>query len=563
MFSFILLYLVLLSALLISPLSLANCPVWTPEQAEQEISTLRQQIADWNRSYHRDATSPIADELYDQAREQLQTWQQCFTNSTTQEPATNALKSARGSLKLPFSQMGLRKLSETELRQWMQKRDDLWVQPKVDGVAVTLVYNNGQLKQMLSRGDGLAGQNWLAHAQAIAAVPKQLATQLTTLTLQGELYLQQPKHIQAQRGGNNARGQVAGLLNRKVLSTKDGDKIGILIWEWPDGPASMQERLTELQHLGFADTTTYSKPVQTFTEAKHWRDYWYKAELPFASDGLVIKQSLRTINHPRSAYPPFWAVALKYPLQQVLTTVTDVTFNIGRSGRITPIAHLQAVRLDDKTIRRVSLGSLSRLQKLALNTGDHVSIALSGHAIPQLKEVVWRSPQQQQIHLPNANNYHALSCWQVSRDCQQQFLARLTWLGNKKTLNMSGIGAQTWQALIDAKLIQKITDWLALSSEDLAKTPSFAKKRSTQTAQAFAQAKQKPFPVWLKALGAPPAITLNPNDNWQALAALSAQDWQQKRHLSRGHADQAYAFFQHPEVQEAALNLQKHGVAGF
>ena len=562
MFSFILLYLVLLSALLISPLSLANCPVWTPEQAEQEISTLRQQIADWNRSYHRDATSPIADELYDQAREQLQTWQQCFTNSTTQEPATNALKSARGSLKLPFSQMGLRKLSETELRQWMQKRDDLWVQPKVDGVAVTLVYNNGQLKQMLSRGDGFAGQNWLAHAQAIAAVPKQLATQLTTLTLQGELYLQQPKHIQAQRGGNNARGQVAGLLNRKVLSTKDGDKIGILIWEWPDGPASMQDRLTELQHLGFADTTTYSKPVQTFTEAKHWRDYWYKAELPFASDGLVIKQSLRTINHPRSAYPPFWAVALKYPLQQVLTTVTDVTFNIGRSGRITPIAHLQAVRLDDKTIRRVSLGSLSRLQKLALNTGDHVSIALSGHAIPQLKEVVWRSPQQQQIHLPNANNYHALSCWQVSRDCQQQFLARLTWLGNKKTLNMSGIGAQTWQALIDAKLIQKITDWLALSSEDLAKTPSFAKKRSTQTAQAFAQAKQKPFPVWLKALGAPPAITLNPNDNWQALAALSAQDWQQKRHLSRGHADQAYAFFQHPEVQEAALNLQKHGVAG-
>ena len=563
MFSFILLYLVLLSALLISPLSLANCPVWTPEQAEQEISTLRQQIADWNRSYHRDATSPIADELYDQAREQLQTWQQCFTNSTTQEPATNALKSARGSLKLPFSQMGLRKLSETELRQWMQKRDDLWVQPKVDGVAVTLVYNNGQLKQMLSRGDGLAGQNWLAHAQAIAAIPKQLESQQATFTLQGELYLQQPKHIQAQRGGNNARGQVAGLLNRKVLSTKDGDKIGILIWEWPDGPASMQDRLTELQHLGFADTTTYSKPVQTFTEAKHWRDYWYKAELPFASDGLVIKQSLRTINHPRSAYPPFWAVALKYPLQQVLTTVTDVTFNIGRSGRITPIAHLQAVRLDDKTIRRVSLGSLSRLQKLALNTGDHVSIALSGHAIPQLKEVVWRSPQQQQIHLPNANNYHALSCWQVSRDCQQQFLARLTWLGNKKTLNMSGIGAQTWQALIDAKLIQKITDWLALSSEDLAKTPSFAKKRSTQTAQAFAQAKQKPFPVWLKALGAPPAITLNPNDNWQALAALSAQDWQQKRHLSRGHAGQAYAFFQHPEVQEAALNLQKHGVAGF
>ena len=563
MFSSILLSLVFLGALLISPLSLANCPTWTAEQAEQEISTLRQHITAWDRSYHRDATSPIADELYDQAREQLLTWQQCFTVSATAEPATTALKSARGSFELPFSQMGLRKLSEVELQHWMHKRDDLWVQPKVDGVAVTLVYNNGQLTQMLSRGDGLAGQNWLAHAQAIAAVPKRLATQQATLTLQGELYLQQPKHIQAQHGGSHARTQVAGLLNRKGLSRADGDKIGILIWEWPDGPAGMLERLTELQRLGFADTSTYSKPVQTFTEAKHWRDYWYKAELPFASDGLVIKQSARSINHPRSTYPPFWAVALKYPLEQALTTVTDVTFNIGRSGRITPIVHLAAVTLDDKTIRKVSAGSLKRLQKLELSKGDHVAITLSGHAIPQLKEVVWRSPQRQQINLPNANSYHTLSCWQLSPECQQQFLARLTWLGNKKTLNMPRIGAQTWQALIDAKLILKITDWLALSTDDLAKITSFAKKRSEQTAQAFAQAKQKPFPIWLKALGAPPAITLKPDDSWQSLAALSEQDWQRQRHLSRGHARQAYDFFQHADLQEAVLNLQQHKIAGF
>ena len=563
MFSSRLLTLLLGCTVWITSSATAACPVWTAQQAEQEMSALRQHIANWDRSYHRDATAPIADELYDQAREQLQVWQQCFSNSTALEPATTALKSARGSLELPFSQMGLRKLSEVELQHWMQKRDDLWVQPKVDGVAVTLVYNDGQLTQMLSRGDGLAGQNWLAHAQAIAAVPKRLATQQATLTLQGELYLQQPKHIQAQHGGNNARGRVAGLLNRKALSTKEGDKIGILIWEWPDGPTHMQARLTELQRLGFADTATYSQPVQTLTQAKHWRDHWYKAELPFASDGLVIKQSARTINHPRSTYPPFWAVALKYPLEQALTTVTDVTFNIGRSGRITPIAHLQAVNLDDKTIRRVSLGSLSRLQKLTLNKGDHVSIALSGHAIPQLKDVVWRSPQRQQITPPNANSYHALSCWQMSPECQQQFLARLTWLGNKKTLNMPGIGAQTWQALVDGKHIRQLTDWLALSADDLANIPNFAKKRSSQTAQAFAQAKQKSFPIWLKALGAPSAITPKPDDNWQSLVALSEQDWQQQRHLSHGYARQAYAFFQHSEVQAVALNLQQHRVAGF
>lgn len=563
MFNNFLAPLVFLSALLISSLSLADCPAWTPEQAEQEISTLRQQIAAWDRSYHRDASSPIADELYDQARDQLHIWQQCFTDSITAEPASTALKSARGSLELPFSQMGLRKLSDIELQQWMQKRDDLWVQPKVDGVAVTLVYHNGQLTQMLSRGDGLAGQNWLAHAQAIAAIPKQLPTQQATLTLQGELYLQQPQHIQAQAGGSNLRTQVAGLLNRKTLSRADGATIGIFIWEWPDGPAHMQERLTQLQRLGFADTLIYSQPVHTFAQAQHWRKHWYNAELPFASDGVVIKQSARSIKYPRSAYPPFWAVALKYPLQQALTAVTHVSFNIGRSGRITPIVHLQAVHLDDKIIRKVSVGSLARLKNLELSTGDHVAIALSGHAIPQLKEVVWRSPQRQPINLPNANNYHALSCWHISPECQQQFLARLTWLGNKKTLNMPGISAQTWQALLDAKHIQQLSDWLALNADDLANTPSFAKKRSSHTAQAFAQAKQKPFPVWLKALGAPPAITPKKDDNWQTLAALSEQDWQQQRYLSRGYARQAYAFFNHSEVQAIALNLQQHGVAGF
>lgn len=563
MFSYTLSALMLINAMFTPAFAMAACPIWTAQHAEQEISALRQQIVDWDRSYHRDATSPIADELYDQALEQLQTWQQCFTHSTTSEPVTTALKSARGSLELPFSQMGLRKLSEIELQQWMQKRDDLWVQPKVDGVAVTLVYQNGQLTQMLSRGDGLAGQNWLAYAKAIAAIPKQLRTQQAIVTLQGELYFQQPQHIQSQDGGSNARTQVAGLLNRKALSTVDGDKIGIFVWEWPDGPANIQERLTELQRLGFADTLVYSKSVHTFAEAKHWRKHWYDAELPFASDGLVIKQSARSIKYPRSAYPPFWAVALKYPLQQALATVTDVTFNIGRSGRITPIVHLKAVRLDDKTIRKVSVGSLSRLKKLELSKGDHVAIALSGHAIPQLKEVVWRSPQRQPINLPNADSYHALSCWQISPECQQQFLARLTWLGNKKTLNMRGIGAQTWQALIDGKHIRQLTDWLALNVDDLANTPSFAKKRSSQTAQVFAQAKQKSFPVWLKALGAPPAITPKNDDNWQTLAALSEKDWQQQRYLSREYARQAYAFFHHSEVQAIVLNLQQHGVVGF
>lgn len=555
--------LVFSGTLLINATAFADCPAWPSDHAQQEISSLRQQIADWDRSYHRDATSIVADEVYDQAREQLQAWQACFSDSHTAEPAAAALTSARGSLELPFSQMGLRKLSATALQQWMSERDDLWVQPKVDGVAVTLVYEQGQLQQMISRGDGLLGHDWMAHAAVIQAIPKQLPSTQARITLQGELYLQQSQHIQAQHGSSNARAEVAGLLNRNSLGPAEGDKIGLFIWEWPDGPPSMHERLQHLQDLGFINSKTYSQPVQSFIQAKHWRQHWYNTALPFASDGVVIKYSQRSTQHARNSYPPSWAVAWKYPLQQALSSITDVTFNIGRTGRITPIAHLKPVLLDDKTIRRVSLGSLQRLSKLALSPGDHVAIALSGHAIPHLQDVVWRSPQRQSFTAPKAENFHALSCWHASPECQQQFLARLTWLGHKKALNMPGIGAQTWQALIDGKQVSQLTDWLALSADDLEQLPSFAQKRSTQTAQAFAQAKREPFSVWLKALGAPASVTVKAGDNWQTLAALSQRDWQQLRHLSLNNALRARAFFQHTAVQVIALNLRQHGIDGF
>lgn len=555
--------LVLVGTLLTSTITAADCPAWTTTQADQEITSLQLRITDWDRSYHRDASFAIADELYDQARAQLQIWQQCFMRSTPAQSVLAPLKSARGSLALPFSQMGLIKLNEKDVQAWVGAHDDLWIQPKVDGVAVTLVYEHGQLTQMLSRGDGLAGQNWFAHAATIAAISQQIPTQQAKVTLQGELFMRKKQHIQALHGSNNTRSQVAGLLNRKMLSHTDGAQIGLFIWEWPDGPATMLERLTQLQHLGFSESLTYSQPIKTFIEAKHWRQHWYNSALPFSSDGVVIKHSQRSIKHPRSAYPPFWAVAWKYPLQQALTAVNKVTFNIGRSGRITPIAHLNAVILDNKTIRKVSLGSLTRLKKLALSPGDHVAIALSGHAIPQLKEVVWRSPQRQTFKLPHAENHHALSCWQNNPECQQQFLARLTWLGHKNNLNMRGVGAHTWQALVEAKLINQITDWLTLSAEDLERLPNFAKKRSANTAQAFTKAKSQSFGHWLRALGAPANITAKTHDNWQTLSALSEQSWRQQRHLSRPQAQLAHAFFQHPALQAAALDLQKHRIEGF
>lgn len=132
----------------------------------------------------------------------------------------------------------------------MVGRKSLWVQPKVDGVAVTLVYQDGKLMQLLSRGNGLKGQNWTDKAPFITAIPQYIATAPPWLTLQGELFLQMGDHLQASSGGVNARAAVAGALMRKSPAALL-PQLGIFIWAWPDGPSSMVEKGALLQAMGF------------------------------------------------------------------------------------------------------------------------------------------------------------------------------------------------------------------------------------------------------------------------------------------------------------------------
>jgi DNA ligase (NAD+) len=144
---------------------------------------------------------------------------------------------------------------EIAVQGWLNGRTDLWIQPKVDGVAVTLVYAQGQLTQVISRGNGVKGQDWSGKAQAIAAIPKHLPWQKKTLIVQGELYWKLDGHVQALAGSLNARSKVAGLLARTSISAEEGANIGLFVWGWPDGPGTMKERLAGLRASATAWTS--------------------------------------------------------------------------------------------------------------------------------------------------------------------------------------------------------------------------------------------------------------------------------------------------------------------
>ncbi len=545
----------------LSPLATASqCPNWATSKAQTEILSLQQQIAAWDDSYHRLGISQIPDELYDQSRQKLQTWRGCFAVST---PSDNPLKTAGGSVTHPVAHTGVNKLAdEADVGNWLQGRTDLWIQPKVDGVAVTLVYAKGRLTQAISRGDGVKGQDWTPQALLIKAIPHQLPWP-DDFILQGELYERLHDHVQAASGSVNARSKVAGLLARKTLSPIQADTIGLFVWDWPNGPSTMSERLAGLKALGFADSAAYTLPLTHHAQAAHWREHWFRNPLPFATDGVIMRQGERPSAERWQAKAPYWIAAWKHPHAQALAEVRKVSFTIGRSGRITPILELMPIRLDDRTITRISAGSLKRWQTLDIRPGDQIAVSLAGLTIPRLDGVITRSVERAPLSIPQASDFHELSCWQPTPGCDSQFRARLTWLSGKKGLALSGVGPGTWDKLIESGKINGLVDWMTLDQAELANIPGLAERSSAKLFASLQTARDRPFQTWLKAIGLPPAGSADLSAGWEALAARSVEQWQVEPGIGPGRAAKLSAFFKDPQVQALSQQLRVQGISGF
>ncbi|MEW5317311.1 MAG: hypothetical protein WDW38_008621 [Sanguina aurantia] len=442
-----------------------DCPAWSPSQAHAELTLLHDRIDGWNRAYRAGGESPVDDAtrsavsgaltgdvvyiaLGDNpagalaeattggagrrnrlpgrslrragARPDRRRTFHVRPGQLRTLPAQSAMRPGRwmastrkkpiasGSIDSPVAQTGLAKLADGDaLAAWMMARGnrDLWVQPKADGVAVTLLYVDGELTQATSRGDGLHGSDWTARARLIKAIPGHLSRAPGRVVLQGELYWRIPGHVQASDGGINARSAVAGALARNVLDTAAAAQIGLPAaathgqrgrdharWRarrgrlqqrvWPSLPGRLFPQQWALPTAS-RDSVTYSQPVTSFGEVQRWREQWYREAMPFAADGTVVRQGHRPAAATWRAVPPAWAVAWKYPAASALAEVRAVTFTVGRSGRITPVLELVPVQLDDHRVQRVSAGSLARWKELDVRSGDQIEIVLAGLTIPR------------------------------------------------------------------------------------------------------------------------------------------------------------------------------------
>ncbi|EFA5321284.1 NAD-dependent DNA ligase LigB [Escherichia coli] len=539
----------------------AVCPAWSPARAQEEISRLQQQIKQWDDDYWKEGKSEVEDGVYDQLSARLTQWQRCFGS----EPRDVMMPPLNGAVMHPVAHTGVRKMvDKNALSLWMRERSDLWVQPKVDGVAVTLVYRDGKLNKAISRGNGLKGEDWTQKVSLISAVPQTVSGPLANSTLQGEIFLQREGHIQQQMGGINARAKVAGLMMRQ----DDSDtlnSLGVFVWAWPDGPQLMSDRLKELATAGFTLTQTYTRAVKNADEVARVRNEWWKAELPFVTDGVVV----RAAKEPESRHwlpgQAEWLVAWKYqPVAQV-AEVKAIQFAVGKSDKISVVASLAPVMLDDKKVQRVNIGSVRRWQEWDIAPGDQILVSLAGQGIPRIDDVVWRGAERTKP-TPPENRFNSLTCYFASDVCQEQFISRLVWLGAKQVLGLDGIGEAGWRALHQTHRFEHIFSWLLLTPEQLQNTPGIAKSKSAQLWHQFNLARKQPFTRWVMAMGIPlTRAALNASDerSWSQLLFSTEQFWQQLPGTGSGRARQVIEWKENAQIKKLGSWLAAQQITGF
>lgn len=544
-----------------SSYGVAVCPDWSHVKAEQEIAGLSAQIARWNQDYWKEGKSDVSDEVYDQLNARLTQWRRCFDD----EPVSDDIPFASGTVTHPIAHTGVHKVAgKEELRQWLSVHHDLWAQPKVDGVAVTLVYRKGKLVQAISRGDGIKGEDWTVQVQKIPLIPLTVQGPLADSVLQGELFMLSGGHIQQQMGAMNARAKVAGLMMRKT-SQPVLDNIGVFIWAWPDGPQSMPQRLAELTKAGFAFTERYTRVVRTADEVEHTKNQWQASPLPFATDGIVVRSAADPVGERWIPGKGDWVVAWKYSPVAQLAEVKAIRFAVGRTGKISVVAVLEPVQLDDKRVGRVSLGSVGRWRTLDIAPGDQVLVSLAGQGIPHVDKVVWRGEDRIKP-IPPASHFSPLTCFYASPDCLEQFFARFVWLSSRRVLDIEGLGDSNWRLLHQAHHFEHIFSWLALTKEQLQSTPGFNSARGLQLWHRFEVARQQPFIRWISALGVPiPAAALKAINerSWRELRDKDAGSWHLLPGIGPEKARRLVAFFHEPVIVTLAEWLGEQGVKGF
>ncbi|SET13376.1 NAD-dependent DNA ligase LigA [Anaerobranca gottschalkii] len=396
---------------------------------------------------------------------------------------------------------------------------------KIDGLAVSLIYQGGILVQGATRGDGETGEDITQNIKAIKAIPLKLQRPVD-LEVRGEVYMPKKSFelLNRERGEKgeplfaNPRNAAAGTLRQldpKIVGSRNLAAFFYGLVEGPDLGDSHLENLQKIKELGLP-INPYIAVFDEIEEVIKYCQRWHEERnsLPYEIDGIVVKvDSLsRQQKLGFTAKSPRWAIAYKFPAQRAISVVKDIELTVGRTGAITPTAILEPVQIAGTTVSRASLHNSDYIIEKDIRIGDTVVVQKAGDIIPEIVEVLKekRSGEEQPFIMPQKcpvcqndavrlDGEAAYRC--INPKCPAQIKELIIHYASRGAMDIEGLGPSIVEQLYETGLIKDVADLYHLKVEDLVNLERFAQKSAQNLIKAIAKSKEQPLNRLLFGLG--------------------------------------------------------------
>ena len=409
---------------------------------------------------------------------------------------------------------------------------------KLDGLSISLIYENGNLTRAVTRGDGKIGEDVTENIMEIESIPKKLKEPIS-LEVRGEIILPIPNFnkINEEREENgeevfaNPRNAAAGTirqLDSTIVSKRGLDcYLYYLVNAENYGIKTHLESIKFIEKLGFKTTKVFEKYSDFKTLEKSIEKWRTKREkLDYETDGLVIKINdfsfYETLGYTTKS--PRWAIAYKFPAEQVKTRLLDVTFQVGRTGVVTPVAELEAVNLSGSVVKRASLHNFDEIRRKDIKIGDNVIVEKAAEIIPQVVNVVFddRKGTEKEIKEPEncpacgtklvkEEGLVALKC--LNPHCPEKIKREISYFVSRDAMNISGLGEKIVEKFIELEKIKTVVDIYFLENyrNELENLEKMGKKSVENLLNSINESKNQDFSKVLYALGIPFVGKFNAN----------------------------------------------------
>lgn len=578
------------------------------QQQQARHSELKNSLTEYGYQYYVLDNPIISDGEYDQLMLELLKLEERFPQLITDDSPSKRVGGAALekfsqavhripmlSLENAFNEQDIFEFEKRVLRFLNLESPPKYVaEPKIDGLALELIYNQGKLVQALTRGDGNVGEDVTAQVRTISSIPLQLRHHFTDLLeIRGEVYMDKDGFARLnqhqQKSGQplfaNPRNAAAGSLRQ--LDPKITAKRPLRFFAYGSstsensGTDSHYSLLQQFKEIGFPvnqltrQCPTINDVVETFNEFLTKRH-----DLSYEIDGLVVKVDSFQLQERlgAKARAPRWAVACKFPATQATTTLNDVIFQLGRTGAVTPVAILEPVTIDGALVSRATLHNQDEIERKDLRIGDTVFVQRAGDVIPEVVKPVIekRTGEERKIVMPDGcpvcnhelirhEGEAALRC--PNTLCPAQKLRGLIHFTSKTGLDIEGLGKKYVEQLYEEKIIRDIPDLFSLDSDKLSKLEGWGEKSAANVIRAIEEKKSPSLSRLLAALGIrfigeiTATLLETKFASLKELSQATFDDFLEIDGIGEQTAGSLTKYFNDPRTRQLLDNLQQSGVA--